>query len=126
MTIRVGERPVTLDDLVRVARQGAMVELTSAACARVAAARMLVERLAATPEPIYYQLGEKGVPVPALPPEEASKARGLATRERVYAAVVEAGRAVSCAEMSACAAALPPHVRTGAAQSCVQVPRFVP
>src|SRR5881227_986864 len=51
MTIRVGERPVTLDDLVRVARQGAMVELTSAACARVAAARMLVERLAATPEP---------------------------------------------------------------------------
>jgi len=53
MTISVGERPVTLDDLVRVARQGEMVELTPAACERVAAARMLVERLAATPEPIY-------------------------------------------------------------------------
>jgi histidine ammonia-lyase len=53
MTIRVGERPLTLDDLVRVARHGEMVELAPAARERVAAARMLVERLAATSEPIY-------------------------------------------------------------------------
>jgi histidine ammonia-lyase len=53
MTIRVGEHPVTLDDLVRVARQGEMVELAPAARERVVAARTLVERLAAMPEPIY-------------------------------------------------------------------------
>jgi histidine ammonia-lyase len=53
MTIGVGERPLTLDDLVRVARGGEMVELAPAARERVAAARMLVERLAAASEPIY-------------------------------------------------------------------------
>ena len=53
MTIRVGEHPVTLDDLVRLARQGEMVELAPAARERVVAARTLVERLAAMPEPIY-------------------------------------------------------------------------
>jgi histidine ammonia-lyase len=53
MTIRVGERPLTLDDLVRVARGGEMVEVAPAARERVVAARTLVERLAATPEPIY-------------------------------------------------------------------------
>ena len=53
MTIRVGERPLTLDDLVRVARGGEMVELAPAARERVDAARMLVDRLAATPDPIY-------------------------------------------------------------------------
>jgi histidine ammonia-lyase len=53
MTITVGNRPLTLDDIVRVARGGETVAIAPAARERVDAARALVERLAATPEPIY-------------------------------------------------------------------------
>ena len=53
MTIRVGEDRVALTDLVRVARGSEGVELAPAARDRVAAARAIVERLAAMAEPIY-------------------------------------------------------------------------
>ncbi|HEY4138463.1 MAG TPA: aromatic amino acid lyase [Casimicrobiaceae bacterium] len=53
MTVRVGERPLAIADLVRVARGDEAVELTTKARERVAAARAIVERLAASSEPIY-------------------------------------------------------------------------
>jgi len=53
MTVRVGERRLAIADLVRVARGDEAVDLTPAVRERVAAARAVVERLAATSEPIY-------------------------------------------------------------------------
>jgi histidine ammonia-lyase len=53
MTVRVGERPLAIADLVRVARGDEAVALTTKARERVAAARAIVERLAASSEPIY-------------------------------------------------------------------------
>jgi len=53
MTISVGECPLTLDDVVRFARSSETVELARVARERVAAARMLVEHLAAGADPVY-------------------------------------------------------------------------
>jgi len=53
MTIRLGEQPVTLDDVARVARDGEAVEISPIVHGRLAAARAVVERLASAPESIY-------------------------------------------------------------------------
>ena len=53
MTIEVGDHWVGIDDLVRVARGGEAVALSAAARQRVAAARVLVMRLATSGQPIY-------------------------------------------------------------------------
>ncbi|MBC7608397.1 MAG: aromatic amino acid lyase, partial [Polaromonas sp.] len=53
MTIELGDNRVTIDDLVRVARDGEPVALSLAARLKVAAARALVLRLATSGKPIY-------------------------------------------------------------------------
>src|SRR5690242_5734883 len=53
MTVRIGERRIAIGDLVRVARDDEAVDFSSFVRERVAAARAVVERLAATSEPIY-------------------------------------------------------------------------
>ncbi|MEO5701868.1 MAG: aromatic amino acid ammonia-lyase [Casimicrobiaceae bacterium] len=52
-SVAVGDRRLTLADVVRVAREGAKVELAPAARSRVEAGRATVDRLAHSPEPIY-------------------------------------------------------------------------
>ena len=51
--VTVGTGPLTIDDVVAVARHGAPVELDPAALEEVAASRAIVEGLAADPEPHY-------------------------------------------------------------------------
>jgi len=51
--IEVGERPLAIEDIVAIARDGARVELAPAARARIAAARDVVLRLAQGEAPIY-------------------------------------------------------------------------
>lgn len=52
-TVVVGTSGTTADDVIAVARQGARVELSAAAVEALAAAREIVEALAAKPEPVY-------------------------------------------------------------------------
>jgi histidine ammonia-lyase len=52
-TIHVGTGPVSFDDLVAVAREGAAVALTDEAGAAIDAARVVVERLASAETPAY-------------------------------------------------------------------------
>ena len=52
-TVLVGAHPLTVADVVAVAREGARVEVDAAARERVAASRALIERLADDPEPHY-------------------------------------------------------------------------
>ncbi|QKW10752.1 histidine ammonia-lyase [Streptomyces sp. NA04227] len=52
-TVVVGTSGVSAEDVVAVARQDARVELSADALAAVAAAREIVEALAAKPEPVY-------------------------------------------------------------------------
>ena len=86
MTIRVGERPLTLDDLVRVARGGEMVELAPAVREHVDAARMLVEHLAATREPIYGLNSALGANTGApLAPDDLAEYQLRAIRARAVA-----------------------------------------
>lgn len=51
--IVVGARPLTIEEVVAVARHGAAVTMAAEATDRVAASRALVERLADDPEPHY-------------------------------------------------------------------------
>ena len=53
MTIEVGDSWIAISDLVRVARDGESIDLSSSARHKVAAARALVLRLATSGEPIY-------------------------------------------------------------------------
>ena len=52
-SVTVGGTPLHPDDVVRVARDGARVEIDPDALRRVAASRALIERLAEDPEPHY-------------------------------------------------------------------------
>ena len=52
-TVRVGVGPVSVEDVVAVARGGAAVELSDEALAAVVRARAVVEELAAAPDPAY-------------------------------------------------------------------------
>jgi histidine ammonia-lyase len=51
--VEIGERPLAIEDIVAIARDGAQVELAPAARARIAAARAVVLRLAQGEAPIY-------------------------------------------------------------------------
>jgi len=51
--VMIGERPLTIDEVVAVARHDAPVRVSAEALARVARSRALVERLADDPEPHY-------------------------------------------------------------------------
>ena len=51
--IALGERPVSIDDMVAIGRNGARVTLAAAAKRRMKAARAVVERLAAGDRPVY-------------------------------------------------------------------------
>jgi histidine ammonia-lyase len=52
-TIAIGDRAITIEDLVAIARRGAAVRLGAGAMRRMKAARAVVERLAAGDKPIY-------------------------------------------------------------------------
>lgn len=52
-TVVVGTSGTTAEDVVAVARHGARVELSAAAVEALAAARLIVDALAAKPEPVY-------------------------------------------------------------------------
>ena len=52
-TILLGEVPPTVADIVAVAREGARIEISAAAEARIAAARAVIERYAASEVPVY-------------------------------------------------------------------------
>ncbi|EDY49406.1 histidine ammonia-lyase, partial [Streptomyces clavuligerus] len=52
-TVVVGTSGTTADDVVAVAREGARVEISAEARTALAAARSIVDTLAATPEPVY-------------------------------------------------------------------------
>ena len=52
-TVVVGTSGTTADDVIAVAREGARIELSAEAVAALAAARGIVEALAAKPEPVY-------------------------------------------------------------------------
>jgi len=52
-TVRVGVGPVSFEDVVAVAREGAAVELTDEALSAIDRARAVVEELAAAPTPAY-------------------------------------------------------------------------
>ncbi|MEV4089831.1 aromatic amino acid lyase, partial [Nonomuraea fuscirosea] len=51
--VNVGPEPLSFDDVIRVARHGAPVQLTDDAMAAVAAARQRVDELAESPTPAY-------------------------------------------------------------------------
>ncbi|MEU7743523.1 histidine ammonia-lyase [Nonomuraea sp. NPDC049158] len=51
--VNVGPEPLTFDDVIRVARHGAPVQLTDDAVAAISAARQLVDELAESPVPAY-------------------------------------------------------------------------
>ncbi|MFB4275667.1 MULTISPECIES: histidine ammonia-lyase [unclassified Nonomuraea] len=51
--VNVGPEPLTFDDVIRVARHGAPVQLTDDAIAAVSAARQRVDELAESPTPAY-------------------------------------------------------------------------
>ncbi|MEV6155616.1 histidine ammonia-lyase [Nonomuraea sp. NPDC052129] len=51
--VNVGPEPLTFDDVIRVARHGAPVQLTDDAIAAISAARQLVDELAESPVPAY-------------------------------------------------------------------------
>ncbi len=53
MTVIVGTGPVSIDDVVAVARGGHAVELSDEAVAAIAASRAHIEALAANPSPVY-------------------------------------------------------------------------
>ena len=86
MTVRVGERRVALADVVRVARDDEAVELTPVARERVAAARAIVERLAAASEPIYGLNSALGANTGApLAPDDLAEYQLRAIRARAVA-----------------------------------------
>jgi histidine ammonia-lyase len=67
--IRLGDGPVTIDEVVEVARRSSRVELTDAALARMATARDVVERLAEG-EPKYgISTGFGALATVSIPPE---------------------------------------------------------
>ncbi|MFG1708940.1 histidine ammonia-lyase [Nonomuraea sp. M3C6] len=51
--VNVGPEPLTFDDVIRVARHGAPVQLTDDAMAAISAARQRVDELAESPTPAY-------------------------------------------------------------------------
>jgi histidine ammonia-lyase len=51
--VNVGPEPLTFDDVIRVARHGAPVQLTDDAIAAISAARQRVDELAESPTPAY-------------------------------------------------------------------------
>ncbi|MFI7129949.1 histidine ammonia-lyase [Nonomuraea sp. NPDC050153] len=51
--VNVGPEPLTFDDVIRVARHGAAVQLTDDALAAISAARQRVDELAESPTPAY-------------------------------------------------------------------------
>lgn len=52
-TVVVGTSGTTAEDVIAVAREGARIELSEEAVAALAAARGIVDALAAKPEPVY-------------------------------------------------------------------------
>jgi histidine ammonia-lyase len=52
-TVVVGTSGTTADDVIAVAREGARIELSAEAVAALAAARGIIDALAAKPEPVY-------------------------------------------------------------------------
>ncbi len=52
-TITLGTRPLTVDDVVAVARGGATVEIAEGAVSAIAASRAHIDRLAQSGEPVY-------------------------------------------------------------------------
>jgi histidine ammonia-lyase len=86
MTVRVGERRVALADVVRVARDDEAVELTPLARERVAAARAIVDRLAAASSPIYGLNSALGANTgAALAPDDLAEYQLRAVRARAVA-----------------------------------------
>ena len=69
-TIRLGAAPLTIDDVVRVARCGARVELTDAAITQITESRRIVENLANDSRPHYgISTGFGALATKSIPPE---------------------------------------------------------
>ena len=83
MTIRLGTQPVTLEDVVRVAREGARIDAASAVHERLAAARAVVDRLAVSSEAIYGLNSALGANTGRpLDPDDLSEYQRRAVRAR--------------------------------------------
>jgi histidine ammonia-lyase len=84
-TVTVGTGPVTIDDVVAVARLDARVELDVDAMLQVGASRAIIESLADDPEPHYgISTGVGPLPTPVTPPGRLAKL--LASLVRAHAA----------------------------------------
>lgn len=82
-TVEVGSRPLRIEDVVAVARQGARVRLAPEVGTRIARARQVVDRLAASGSPVYGLTTGLGAAVDTpLGPDElvAFQARAVLAR----------------------------------------------
>ena len=90
--LEVGERPLAIEDIVAIARDGARVELAPAARARIAAARAVVLRLAQGEAPIYGVNSALGANTgQRLDASDLAEYQRRAIRARVRGASIDVG-----------------------------------
>src|SRR5258708_4739246 len=119
--LRLGDTPIDGETVARVSRGDAPVELTPAARERVRAARQVVERLAATGEPIYGLTTGLGAAVDTPLPQEdliafqtrAVHARGVAVGPTLSRELVRAAMFVRAAGMATGGSGVSPAVLDG-------------
>lgn len=118
MTIEVGEKWISIDDLVRVARSGEPVLLAPGARERVIAARDVVMRLATSGQPIYGLNSALGANTGAVLPEgdledyqrRAVRARAVAVGPAYEQSSVRAMQFARIAGMARGGSGVSPHV----------------
>jgi histidine ammonia-lyase len=99
-TVKVGRGPVTFEDVVAVARQGAPVELTAEAMSAIAQARRVVEELAAAPVPAYgISTGFGALATRHIPAEKRTQLQRSLVRSHAAGTGPEVEREVSRALM---------------------------
>jgi histidine ammonia-lyase len=80
MTVYLGDGPVSIDDVVRVARRGERVELTDGAIDRIDRSRAIVERLAEG-DPVYgISTGFGALATVSIPPERRAALQSALVR----------------------------------------------
>jgi histidine ammonia-lyase len=93
--VRVGAAPLSVDDVVAVARLGAPVELVAEAHERLAASRALIERLADDPEPHYgVSTGFGALATTFIPPERRRSLQASLIRSHAAGTGAEVEREV--------------------------------
>jgi len=121
VTIRIGARPLSIADVVAIARDRAGIELDDAARARVAAARAVVERMAGGATAVYgvnsalgANTGERVVAADLADYQaRAVRARAVAVGRPYPTASVRAMLAVRIAGMAAGGSGVSPRVLEG-------------